>query len=281
MKSPYFPGHVAAAHRTLATMMAAADVVLQVRDARAPLASAGRVPGRRGRRQSLVVVLNKSDLADPVVTDRWVRFFDGQGQAAVAVDSRGCGGVSPVLRLIDRAGASRAGSTAVAVTGLPNVGKSSLINCLAGRARAKRGDMPGVTRVPQWITTGRGIRVLDTPGVTFPGELADEMAWTLASIGVLPEGAIDPVAAATWLISRLPARLLATLRERYGVNEYEVASELLVGLARRRGLLGAGGIPLVEQAALVVLRDFRQGRLGQCSLEIPPEDPVDGHETPS
>jgi len=268
MRSSYFPGHMAAGSRTMAAMMRTADVLLHVLDARAPMSTAGKLPGGGGRRPPVLVVLNKSDLADPTVTDRWIRYFKEQGDWAAAVDSRACSGVGPMVRRLV-GGGGRPVAVSVAVVGMPNVGKSSLINCLAGRARAPRGDRPGITKAPQWIGTERGLRLLDTPGITSPGELSEEKAFTLACLGVVPEYAVDPVASVSWLLERLPGVALAVASRHDAGGKSLPAKELLATVAAYRGLLGSGGIPLLEQAAIVVLREFRQGKLGRFSLETP------------
>ncbi len=268
MKQGYFPGHMAAGGRTIAAMVRAADVLLHVLDARAPKSTAGKLPGDRRRRPLVLVVLNKSDLADPSVTDRWVRYFKEQGEWAIAVDSHACSGIGPMVRHLFGAG-GRSVAVSVAVVGMPNVGKSSLINCLAGRARAPRGDRPGITKTPQWIGTERGLRLLDTPGVTHPGTLDEQTAWTLACLGVVPENAVDPVVSASWLLDRLPDVASAVAGRHDAGGRTLPPKELLAAVAAYRGLLGSGGVPLLEQAAIVVLREFRQGKLGRFTLETP------------
>jgi len=272
----WYPGIMARTRRLIRENLAVVDVVVELADARLPRSS--RDPGLEGllRGKPRLAVLNKADLADPRMTRRWVSWLTARGERVMAFSATAGAGPSKLLgNLWAFGGRRRPGrSLRVMVVGTPNVGKSSLLNRLAGRASAATGDRPGVTRGKQWITLAPGLELLDLPGVLPPRSLANEGGYGLAAVGIVPEGTYDPGAVAVWLLEWLASRpsgrqgLCAT----YGDELLADAAPhtLLEMVGRARGCLAPGGKIDRERAAAAVVKDFRDGRLGRHTLESPP-----------
>lgn len=261
------PGHMARARRELRENLKLVDVVLELLDARAPLASRNpflsRVVGVKPR----VVVLNKADLADPEATARWVAFFRRAGAEAVGLEAQSGRGLDQLEAAAGRA--AKKGLARVMLVGIPNVGKSSLLNRLAGRARARVGALPGVTRGKQWVKTGAGHLLLDLPGIFPPTFAGENEQWALAVTGALPDFAYDHQAAAARLADLLTQDCYAAaFSKRFALPAADMA-EPLVAVARQRGYVGAGGRPDLARAADALLKDFRMGLLGRVTLEQP------------
>ncbi len=273
--STWFPGEMAKTRRLIRENLPLVGLVIEVADARAPRAMRhpglkGLVPGR-----PVLTVLGKADLADPSVTRRWVEFLGRTSPSGdgVAVFSGGRGrevrAIAGLARELGRARSPRAPVRAM-VVGLPNVGKSTLINRLCGRASARTGDRPGVTRGKQWLRAGDGLELLDLPGILVPGRLPDPVALRLALLGILPDHAFEVTRVALFALDllaeahRLPAELCR--------GEESAAFGLLERFAEVRGHVRSGGRPDLERAAAALVRDFREGRFGRFSLERPPDD---------
>lgn len=273
MELQWYPGHMAKARRELQSRLKLVDVVLEVIDARIPDTS--RHPRLVAGERSLprVLLLSKADLADETLTNVWLEFFRSLGLPALAADLRGGRWVRHARRLLRTAAraAGRAPRTArVLVAGLPNVGKSTAINSLAGRYKASTGGRPGVTRALQWLSGGPGLELLDSPGVLWPEKTSGVAAVHLAATGAVPETAYDSVTVAEALLQLLLERFPEAVAGRYGDDVGCDGSDALRRVAVRRGCLLPGGQPDLERAAAVVLSDFRVGRLGRLTLESPP-----------
>ncbi|MDI6895109.1 MAG: ribosome biogenesis GTPase YlqF [Bacillota bacterium] len=273
----WYPGHMARAMRLLRQRMRLVDVVLEVADARAPAASRNPLLVELVEARPRLLVLARSDLADPASTGGWVAHLATRGEEAVAVDVRTGRGLEGVRAWLE----GRRGKLAhrswhrplrLVVVGVSNVGKSSLLNRLTGQRVARTGALPGVTRGEQWVRVadgpGGGVEALDLPGL-LPPRPEPEVATTLVAIGVLPWGQVPYPRVISCLLEALPQRGRLALRERYGV-EWGAAEEALAAIARRRGFLGAGGAPDPERAARALLADFQAGRLGRITLERAP-----------
>lgn len=274
MELHWYPGHMAKSQRELQTRLGLVDVVLEIVDARIPATSRHPELVARAGRRPRVLLLAKHDLADAALTKAWLDHFRAEGGAAFAADLRAGGWVRPVRRLLReearrRPRTARSGAARVLVAGLPNVGKSTAINSLAGRAKAETGGRPGVTRALQWLTAGDGLQLLDSPGVLWPGVTKGLPALYLAATGSVPDAVFDNYVAADELLRHLLERFPSNVAERYGEGLEREAEHLLEQLARRRGSLLAGGVPDVDRAAANVLHDFRTGRLGRLTLERP------------
>ena len=279
MAIQWFPGHMTSARRKAAETMAVTDVVIEVVDARLPEASTNPLVHelRRQRQRPCLKVLNKSDLADPVATAEWIDWYDRQpGVKAVAVSSKNGGEVARLPGLCQGLAPHRNDNTKplrMMIMGIPNVGKSTLMNALVKRKIAKVGDEPAVTKsqqnhqlsVRQWIT--------DTPGLMWPKIEHDSDGYMLAASHAIGRNAIIDEEVAVFLADILLARYPERLIERYGLVAPATESMdgvfVLEGVAHRRGLRIRGGSPDLEKAALVLLQDYRDGKLGRVSLETP------------
>jgi len=296
----WFPGHMAKTRRQIAEVLPMVDVVAELLDARIPRASRNPELNAMIGGKPLVVILNKCDLADPAVTAQWVSFFNRSGALTVAADCKTGTGLSALIPLIqnhlrDRFQAlAEKGMTGrtprILVAGIPNVGKSSLINRLSDRARAKTEDRPGVTRKNQWYSVSdrsarthprqpgskgsenkKGAELLDTPGVLWPKFEDPEAGFNLAATGAVKDTLFDGEALAMKLLERLSARYPSELGTRYKLGGFEELNgeALLKLIARKRGMLVSHGEPDLERAAAVVLDEFRAGKIGRISLEEP------------
>lgn len=285
MMLSWFPGHMAKARQAIKRNLAGIDVVIEVLDARIPSTSRNPeiawIVGDRAR----VVVLAKEDLADPVETGRWLAALRSREPFCYAVNTETGEGVEAVveacssvagqimLRLASKGRKMRA--VRAMVVGIPNVGKSSLVNRIAGRRSAKTGAKPGITRGRQWITVGRGIELLDTPGVLWPRAEDPTTMFKLAATGAISDESFDPADVAERLLDTLKAKVPDSLGSRLKVEDVRALGghELLEVVGRKRGCLGPGGVVDLARAGAVVLSDFRKGLLGRVTLD---EAPVGG-----
>ncbi|MEW8977240.1 MAG: ribosome biogenesis GTPase YlqF [Symbiobacterium sp.] len=276
----WFPGHMAKARRILQENAPLVDVVLEIVDARCPLASRNPDLMRLVAQKPQVLILNKADLADPAATRAWVERLSEPGRPAVALDAVKGTGAREVLAAVRRAfGPVLEAWTAkgrkprparVMAVGIPNVGKSSVINRLAGARRAHVGDRPGVTRGKQWIRIGADVELLDMPGILVPKFDDPRDGVLLAAVGCVKDEVFDRRAVAAELLTLIYEPLAPTLAERLGLTRLDPEPENnLAAVARHRGLLRAGEQVDLDAAAALVLREFREGRLGRVSLQTP------------
>lgn len=279
---------MAKARRQVEEKIKLVDVVLELLDARLPQSSRNPLIDQLVGGRPRIVLMMKSDLADDAVTAEWVRFFSGRGIEAVSIDAGNRRHIAEIPRIADRlleekkAAFERKGirfrRIRAMVLGIPNVGKSTLINRLAGRSAAKTGDRPGVTRGQQWIRVGNTMEILDTPGILWPKLEDPRVGLRLAASGAIREEILPLEEVALFLLRYLRERYPERLRERYGFEELPSAegADLLEAVARRRGCVGKGGAIDWEKASEIVLRDFRSGRFGRISLERPEDWLEDG-----
>ena len=277
----WFPGHMAKTRRKIKESLAKVDAVAELLDARVPISSRNPELGSLIGSKPRILLLNKSDTADEKQTRNWLSSYKRQGIAALALDCRSGKGLQqfvPAVRglLQDRIAAWNAkGMTGkpvkVMIVGIPNVGKSSFINRMAGGNRAKVEDRPGVTRGNQWFSIGKGMELLDTPGVLWPKFEDPVVGERLAFIGSVRDTIMDTEQLAANLASLLAREYPAMLCVRYKLPNIETEDgfALLEQIGRKRGMLISGGEVDLERAAAMLLDEFRGGKLGRITLEQP------------
>lgn len=280
----WFPGHMAKTRRQIKESLPLVDAVTELLDARVPLSSRNPELNELIANKPHIVLLNKCDMADEAASRRWKAWFDGRGTPALAVDCRSGRGLNAygetvrellqdkIQSNIEKGMPGRA--LRMMVVGIPNTGKSSFINRMAGRSRAKVADKPGVTRQNQWFAIGGGIELLDTPGVLWPKFDDPEVGNRLAFIGSVKDEVVDVETLAVRLLAVLGAQYRDRLCDRYKLDEAAVAEcgpyELLELIGRKRGMLVRGGEIDTERASAMLLDEYRAGRLGRITLEFPP-----------
>jgi len=275
----WYPGHMAKASRMIREQLKLVDVVIELLDARIPLSSANPVIEEIIAGKPRIVALNKADLADPRHTELWLSFFRGKGIVAIAVNSIGGKGCKELIVHTEKAAQSKLQSLAAKgvrpravramILGIPNVGKSSLINRLRGSAVARTADKPGVTRGKQWIKISKNLEILDTPGVLWPKLEDQEAAFRLAATGAINDEVFDREEVVNKLVSILRIDYLTQLVSRYRIiiNTEMTNQQVLEQIGMRRGCLRSGGIIDVENAGRILLTEFRAGLLGPITLD--------------
>ena len=280
----WFPGHMAKTRRKIAEDLRLVDAVAEILDARIPKSSSNPVLRDIIRSKPRVVLLNKSDMADPAETGKWVAHYQAEGLAAIPIESKTGKGIpafySAVRQCLSQqiAGWERKGMVGrpirIMALGVPNVGKSSFINRIilkGGAAKAEVRDKPGVTRQNRWFTAGKGFELLDTPGVLWPKFEDPLVGEHLAFIGAVKDEILDTEGLACRLLSLLQELYPQALAERYKLSlepgENLEGWQLLEQIGRKRGMLVSGGEIDTERAAVMVLDEYRGGRLGRITLE--------------
>ena len=275
---------MAKTRRMIEESISLVDCVAEILDARVPGSSRNPVLDELCSAKPRILLLNKSDLADESVNGMWVRFYSGQKYDVLPVDCKTGKGVKsflPVLKRLlnhkiekSKSRGMKQISLRVMVAGIPNVGKSAFINRLAGSKRAKTEDRPGVTRNRQWIPLGGGIELMDTPGILWPKFEDPLIAEKLAFTGAVKDEIIDIVQLASRLCETLAESYKTNLAERYRLPPESFAypgPDLLNQIGKNRGMLLAGGKVDLARAAVMLLDEFRGGKLGRISLEKPPK----------
>lgn len=283
MNIQWFPGHMAKTRRLITENLKLVDVVVELLDARIPLSSANPILPELLGNKPKVIALNKSDMADSVVTANWIQYFKNNSIEAVAVSSISGKGfdalknaINTVLKEKIRQREEKGMKNVPArimVVGIPNVGKSSFINKLSGRAGAKTGDRPGVTTAKQWIRIAGGYELLDTPGILWP-KFDDEITGQhLAFTGAVKDDIYDTEEAASLLCGYLYEKHPGKLKEIYKLQDIDGLSgyEILECIGRKRGCIISGGNVDTERASKILLNEFRGCKLGNISLEEPYE----------
>ena len=276
----WYPGHMARARREIGEAVKQVDVVIEIIDARIPMASRNPILNEIIGTKPRIIVLNKSDLADTTINKSWVEKLNTENQRALLVDSNNGIGTKDVVKaaceimkekLDKQAEKGRMGGSVKAmVVGIPNVGKSTFINKIAGKKTAITGNKPGVTKKNQWVRLDETIQLLDTPGVLWP-KLDNELyARHLAYIGTIKDEVIDIEELAVFLLDELVTNYKKMLYERYKISEdfgYEMTYELLEEIGRKRGCLVRGGEVDYTKVANILFDEFRSGKIGRISLE--------------
>ena len=277
----WYPGHMTKTRRMMEENLKLVDAVCEILDARIPIASRNpdidAICGNKPR----MVILNRIDLADPNMTRIWSEYFKAQGMAVLATDcktKKGIGGFVPAIRTLLSDKLQRYAEKGqigrplkIMIVGIPNVGKSTFINQIAGRKGAKAENRPGVTRGKQWVTVDQGLLLLDTPGILWPKFEDPEVVMRLAYTGAVKDDVIDIESLACSLMRMLWVRYPDAVRTRYKIDMSPEAEgwELLEAAGRKRGFLVSGGEVDLERMARVLLEEYRSSKLGKFTFETP------------
>ncbi len=273
----WFPGHMTKAMRDMEAKRDLCDGVICVLDARAPIATVNKNLKKIFGEKPILYVLNKADLADPNKVDGFIRLFEGQGRYAVKCDSTNISTKRVLLSKLNaiteekRARAQAKGLNRTfrfMVAGIPNTGKSTIVNLLSGQKRAKTGDKAGVTRDVRWLKCG-AFDLLDTPGTMPPSFDNQYHARHLAYIGSINDDILDMDDVALELLGELATTYPQCLTDRYGITEFEEKLAMYETVCKRRGFLFRGGEYDYERGAKAIIDDFRKGRIGRVCLENP------------
>ncbi len=280
----WFPGHMAKTRRKIKESLPLVDAVTEIVDARVPVSSHNPEISDIISGKPRIVILNKCDVADENATRKWISYFKSQGVAAIAADCKSGKGLNLYRPLIKEVLADKIKSyeeknmqgraLRVMVVGIPNTGKSSFINRMAGKKRAEVADRPGVTRHNQWFVIGDGIELLDTPGVLWPKFEDPAVGDKLAFIGSVKDDILDVESLAVRFLEVMKNDYPERLTERYKITGFEDKEpyEILEMIGRKRGMLISGGEINTERAATTILDEYRAGKLGKITLDSIPQE---------
>ena len=277
MNVQWYPGHMTKAKRQMQEDLKLIDLIIELVDARVPLSSRNPDIDQLGQNKSRLILLNKADLADERQNEAWKEFFQSKGFHVVKVDSRNGAGMKTIQNVIqeackekierDRRRGIKNRPIRAMVAGIPNVGKSTFINTFAGKACAKTGNRPGVTKGKQWIRLNKNVELLDTPGILWPKFEDQEVGIRLAFVGSIKDDILNMEELALKLIDYLKARYTGLLEKRYGISEAGNAVEILGEIAKARGCLKKGEELDYTKASGLLFDDFRSGKIGRITLE--------------
>lgn len=281
MTIQWFPGHMAKAKREVQEKLKLIDIVFELLDARIPLSSRNPMINEILGNKPRIVLLNKADMADETVTEQWIAYFEQERLRALAIDAQTGTGIRQIVStakemLKDKfakmaaKGIKNPRPMRALIVGIPNVGKSTLINRLAGRNIAKTGDKPGVTKAQQWIKVGKEMELLDTPGILWPKFEEEEVGLKLATTGAIKDTILNLQDVAVYALTFLKEHYPERLKERYSLPDIpEEIVALFDAIGKRRGCLVSGGVVDYDKVAEIVLHDIRTEKLGRISFESP------------
>lgn len=274
MSINWFPGHMHKAIKEIKDILPKIDVIIEVLDARIPYSSANPVIAQFRGQKPGIKVLAKSDLADPILTEQWLAHFQQQPSTqAIAVTTQAPEQIrrlSAVCKQLLNGKTDKLGNITALITGIPNVGKSTLINILAGKTIARTGNEPAITKAQQRIDVGNGLVLIDSPGILWPKIHNAASGYRLAFSGAIKNTAMDEVDVMFFALQYLMAHYPELLKKRFDLSVLpEGEHELLEHIGRLRGCLGAGGRVDVNKVAAVIINEFRTATLGRISLETP------------
>ncbi len=279
MHFQWYPGHMTKAKRMMQENIKLIDLIIELVDARVPMSSRNPEIDELGKNKARLIVLNKSDLAEDRKNDLWTEYFQSKGFSVVKVNSKKGGGIKQIQNVIqeackekierDRKRGILNRPVRAMVVGIPNVGKSTFINALAGKACAKTGNKPGVTKGKQWIRLNKNVELLDTPGILWPKFEDQTVGLRLAYIGSIKDEILNTEELAAELCKFLVENYKGVLAEKYTIEESDDGFDMLRQIAESRHCLVKGSEYDTEKAARLMLDDFRNGRLGRITLEMP------------
>ena len=281
MNVQWYPGHMTKAKRQMQEDIKLIDLIIELVDARVPLSSRNPDIDELGKNKARLILLNKADLADERQNEAWKAYFQRKGFFVVKIDSRKGSGMKAIQNVIleackekterDRRRGIKNRPIRAMIAGIPNVGKSTFINSLVGKACTKTGNKPGVTKGKQWIKLNKNIELLDTPGILWPKFEDQQVGLRLALIGSIRDEILNQDEMAIELIEYLKNHYQGILADRYQVDENEDKVKILEQIALNRNCKMKGNELDYEKASKIVLEEFRNGKLGKISLETPEE----------
>lgn len=281
MTIQWFPGHMAKARRQVIEKLKLIDVVIELVDARIPFSSRNPMIDEIISGKPRLVLLNKADLADPKKTDEWNTYFENKGFKCLAINAQTKNDMKNIISAckaltqekfdkMRAKGIKNPRAIRALIVGIPNVGKSTLINRLANKPIAKTGDRPGVTTGQQWIKVGKEFELLDTPGILWPKFEDQEVGYRLAVTGAIKENLLDFQDVVVYALKFLTEHYPGNLKERYQLNEISTDMvELFDQIGKFRGCLMGGGLIDYDKTAEVIIRDLRSGKLGRLTFDHP------------
>ena len=281
MQIQWYPGHMTKAKRAMKEDIKLIDLVIELVDARVPLGSRNPDIDELAKGKGRIVLLNKADLADDGCTERWIAWFKEQGIHALRINARSGMGMKQIQPLVqeackekierDRRRGIKNRPVRTMVVGIPNVGKSTFINSFAGKACAKTGNKPGVTKGNQWIRLNKTLELLDTPGILWPKFEDQQVGLKLAFTGAINDDILDPENMAIAFINHMISRNPDCLRNRYQItfDTIEEPHVILEKIAMARGFKKKGDEPDLERAGKILMDEYRGGKLGRLTLELP------------
>lgn len=281
MNYQWYPGHMTKAKRMMQENIKLIDLVIELVDARIPMSSRNPDLDDIAKGKSRIILLNKADLADSVCNEKWAAYFKEKGFHVLLINSKTGMGIKSIQGLVqeackekierDRKRGIMNRPVRAMVVGIPNVGKSTFINSFAGRACAKTGNKPGVTKGKQWIRLNKNLELLDTPGILWPRFENQKVGERLAMIGSMNDEILHMDELAVAVIAYIHDNYTGLLENRYGTTEKDDGYEMLKDICKSRGCYLKGEEPDIMRAAQLVVEDFRSGKIGKITLECPEE----------
>ncbi len=284
MNYQWYPGHMTKAKRMMQENIGLIDLVIEVVDARIPLSSRNPDIDELGKNKARLILLNKSDLADPKENQVWIEYFKKKGFYVLEINAKSGQGLKALHGMVqeackekierDRRRGIKNRPVRAIVVGIPNVGKSTFINSFAGKACTKTGNKPGVTKGKQWIRLNKDLELLDTPGILWPKFESEEVGRNLAFIGSMNDEILQITELAMDLIAYMQIKYNKLLCERFQISEEETFTpeQILTHICENRKCYKKGQEPDYEKAAALLVDDFRSGRIGRITLEMPGEE---------
>ena len=288
MNLQWYPGHMTKAKRQMQEDLKLIDLIIELVDARIPLSSRNPDIDELGKNKARLILLNKSDLADERYNEQWSAYFQKKGFYVVKVNAKSGAGLKSIQGVIqeackakierDRRRGIKNRPIRAMVVGIPNVGKSTFINSYAGKACAKTGNKPGVTKGKQWIRLNKTLELLDTPGILWPKFEDQEVGKRLAFIGSIKDEILNLEELSLELLDYIRTNYPGLLNTRYGIEEEGTPVSLLEAVADKRKCLIRGQEIDYAKAAAIVMEEFRNGKIGRITLEFPPFEEETAHE---